>query len=214
MKGLIITATDTDAGKTYLTSLVIQALRQQRVDAVGYKPLCCGGREDAYALQKAADGVPSIDEINPVYMRTAAAPYVADMFEKANFDPADLVKGAQQLGEEHQCVIVEGVGGWLVPIQRDYYFADLAKELDLPIVLVVNNRIGAINQALLSIEAMRSRGVEPAGLVFNNLSDELDSATISNKGVIEDLSGVEVLTDVIYQQEEIEAWPFMDLLGI
>jgi len=92
--------------------------------------------------------------------------------------------------------------------------ADFAKELGLPTILVVGNRLGALNQTLLSVESMRATGVEPAGLVFNHLEDELDTAAITNKGIAEELTGVPVLMDVIRGQQEVEAWPFQELIGL
>jgi len=100
-----------------------------------------------------------------------------------------------------------------VPILKDYMVADFAKELGLPTILVVGNRLGALNQTLLSVESMRATGVEPAGLVFNHLDDELDTAAITNKGIAEDLTGVPVLMDIIRDQESVEAWPFQELIG-
>jgi dethiobiotin synthetase len=213
MKGIFVTGTDTGAGKTYVSALVIQALRAEGVDAVGYKPICCGGREDAYTLLSASDDRLELDEVNPCYLRTAAAPYVAAMFENAELELEPLIQGYHQLAAKHEVVIVEGVGGWKVPILKDYMVADFAKELGLPTILVVGNRLGALNQTLLSVESMRATGVEPAGLVFNHLEDELDTAAITNKGIAEDLTGVPVLTDVIRGQESIEAWPFEELIG-
>jgi len=213
MKGLFITATDTDAGKTYVSSLILKALRAEGVDAVGYKAICCGGREDAYALQKAGGGETDLELINPHWMRTPAAPYVAGMFENKELDLGSLAQGCRELAAEHEVVIAEGVGGWLVPIAKDYMVADYARDLGLPVILVVGNRLGALNHTLLTVQSMRAAGIEPAGLVFNNLADELDTAAITNKGIAEDLTGVEVLTDVIHGQESIEAWPFMDLIG-
>lgn len=213
MKGLFITGTDTGAGKTYVSSLIIKALRAEGVDAVGYKPICCGGREDAYALQNASGGAVDLDRVNPCYLRTPAAPYVAGMFENRDLEVAPLLQGCRELGEEYAAVVAEGVGGWLVPILKDYMVADLAKDLGLPTVLVVGNRLGALNQTLLTVQSMRAIGVEPAGLIFNHLTDELDTAAITNKGIAEDLTGVPVLMDVIRDQEELEAWPFLELMG-
>lgn len=213
MKGIFITGTDTDAGKTYVSSLIIEALRGEGVDAVGYKPICCGGREDAYALQKASGGEIDLERVNPQWMRTPAAPYVAGMFENHDLDLSSLVKDCKDLAADHEVVIAEGVGGWMVPIAKDYMVADYARDLGLPVILVVGNRLGALNHTLLTVQSMRAIGVEPVGMIFNNLVDELDTAAITNKGIAEDLTGVEVITDVIHGQEEIEAWPFMDLIG-
>jgi dethiobiotin synthetase len=213
MKGIFVTGTDTGAGKTYVSALLIKALRDEGVDAVGYKPICCGGREDAYQLQDASEGMVELGRINPCYLRTAAAPYVAAMFENTELELAPLIDGFKDLAAEHEVVIVEGVGGWRVPILKDYMVSDFARELGLPTILVVGNRLGALNQTLLSVESMRAAGVEPAGLVFNHLDEELDTAAITNKGIAEDLTGVSVLMDVIRDQERVDAWPFEELIG-
>lgn len=213
MKGLFITGTDTGAGKTYVTSLIIKALRAEGMDAVGYKPICCGGREDAYALQNASGGAVDLDRVNPCYLRTPAAPYVAGMFENQELTVEPLIQGCNELGSEYEAVIAEGVGGWLVPILKDYMVSDFAKEMGMPVILVVGNRLGALNTTLLTVQSMRAIGVEPAGLIFNHLDDELDTAAITNKGIAEELTGVPVLMDVIRDQEEIEAWPFIELIG-
>lgn len=214
-KGLFITGTDTDCGKTYVTSLIIRALRAERVDAVGYKPICCGDRNDAIELVDASDNMVTADQVNPLWLKTPAAPHVAAMFENAPIDSKVLLQGRADLGVSHQVVITEGVGGLLVPIAgKDFSVAELAKEVGDPVLLVVGNKLGALNHTLLTVEAMRSRGIEPAGLIFNNLVEELDTATITNKGIVEDMCGVEVITDVIRGQREIEAWPFLELLGL
>ncbi|HCC20190.1 MAG TPA: dethiobiotin synthase [Verrucomicrobiales bacterium] len=213
MEGLFITGTDTDAGKTYVSSLIIKALREEGVDAVGYKPICCGGREDAYALQSASGGVVDLDDVNPCWMRSASAPYVAGMFENKELNIKKLLDGARNMAANHGLVLCEGVGGWKVPITKDYLVADFAKDLGWPVLLVVGNRLGALNHTALTIDSMRACGIEPVGMVFNNLSDELDTAEITNKGIAEEMTGVPVLTDVIHGQAEIEAWPFQDLMG-
>lgn len=214
-KGLFITGTDTDCGKTYVSSLILQALRAERVDAVGYKPVCCGDRNDALMLSAASQDVVSVDEVNPVWMKTPAAPHVAAMFENRVIESKELREGYEALAAKHHYVIAEGVGGWRVPIQgAGYGVPELAVSLGLPVLLVVGNKLGALNHAMLTIDSMRSYGIEPVGMVFNNLVDEMETATITNKGIVEEMTGVRVLTDVIYGQEEIEAWPFLEILGL
>ncbi len=214
-KGLFITGTDTDCGKTYVTSLIIRALRAERVDAVGYKPICCGDRNDALELVDASGDVLTADQVNPLWLKTSAAPHVASMFENTPIDTAALVAQQKKLAQQHQVVVTEGAGGLLVPVTgKDYTIAELMKEVGDPVILVVGNKLGALNHTLLTVEVMRARGIEPASLVFNNLVEELDTATITNKGIVEDMCGVEVITDVIREQREIEAWPFLELLGL
>ncbi len=218
-KGIFITGTDTDAGKTYVSSLIIRALRAERIDVMGYKPICCGDRNDALEMADACGfSEPSdelLDKINPVWLKTPAAPHVAAIFENVQIEKERLIQGYKHLLDQHACVITEGAGGWLVPIQgMKFCVAELAAEIGDPVILVVGNRLGALNHTLLTVEAMRSRGIEPAGLIFNNLSDEMSTATITNKGIVEDMCGVGVITDVILGQKEIESWPFMEILGL
>ena len=195
--------------------MIIRALRAERVDAVGYKPICCGDRNDALELVDASDNMVTVNRVNPLWLKTPAAPHVAAMFENVPIDSKALVKGRADLGADHQVVVTEGVGGLLVPINgKSYGVAELAKDMNDPVLLVVGNKLGALNHTLLTVEAMRSRGIEPAGLIFNNLVEELDTAMVTNKGIVEDMCGVEVITDVIRGQREIEAWPFLELLGL
>lgn len=212
-KGIFFTGTDTDAGKTYVSELVIRAIRAEGINAIGYKPICCGERDDAVRLHLASAESVSIDEVNPIWLKTPAAPHVAAIFENTSIERSFIKEKYLELADKSNAVIVEGVGGWQVPINgMDYTVADMAKDIGLPVVIVVGNKLGALNHAILTIQSMRAMGMEPAGLVFNNLVEELDTATITNKGIIEELTGVEVLTDVIWNQEEIEAWPFMEIL--
>jgi dethiobiotin synthetase len=91
-----ITGTDTGVGKTYVTRLILQALRGEGLDAVGYKPVACGDREDAVILAEASGGLDQ-DVVNPVYLNSAVAPYVAGMLENRRVDPAELLAGYHRL---------------------------------------------------------------------------------------------------------------------
>src|SRR5688572_14916437 len=163
---LFLTGTDTDVGKTYVASLLVRALRQAGVDAVGFKPLCCGDRADAEALWEASGRSVAVNEVNPIWLRTPAAPYTAAMIENRTIDLA-LIRETFARVQSHQSVIVEGVGGWLVPIARDFLVRDLAAEMALPVVIVVANRLGAINHTLLTVESIRAAGLECAGVIMN-----------------------------------------------
>jgi len=208
-----ITATDTGAGKTYVTALLLRALRAEGRDAVGYKPVSCGDRDDAVILVEAGGRVEPMDAVNPLWYSSAVAPYVAGLLENRPLDPASLLGGYRSLAQRHEIVLVEGVGGWEVPLAPGYGLPDLAAELGLPVLLVVSNKLGALNHTILTVRAIQARGLSCAGLVFNNADDELDTAAITNKGVIGDLCGVPVITDIIRGQEDIEVEGFLALLG-
>ena len=197
-----ITGTDTNAGKTYATCLMLEELRRQGIDAVGYKPVSCGDRDDATRLAAASGGLP-IDEINPFHLNTPVAPLVAGMLENHPVDPQILIDGYHQLAAKHTQVLVEGAGGWEVPIASNFRVSDLAKALNLPVILVVANRLGALNHTLLSVDAIRATGLKCAGIILNQLDDELDTAMITNKGLIEKLTGLPLIDHLIHQQNFI-----------
>ena len=197
-----ITGTDTNAGKTYATCLMLEELRRQDIDAVGYKPVSCGDRDDATRLASASGGLP-IEEINPLHLKTAVAPLVAGMLENHPVDPQILIDGYHRLAAEHTQVLVEGAGGWEVPIAPNFRVSDLAKALNLPVILVVANRLGALNHTLLSVNAIRAKGLQCAGIILNQLDDELDTAMITNKGLIEELTGLPLIDHLIHQQNFI-----------
>lgn len=200
---LLVTGTDTGVGKTYVARLLVESLRAAGVDAVGYKPVACGDRDDALLLAEASGGL-ELDLVNPVHLQTPVAPYVAGLLENRTVSPGALVEGYRALAGAHEVVIVEGAGGWEVPIAPGFRISDLARQLALPVLLVAANRLGALNHILLTVEAVRAKGLTCAGLVLNQLDDELDTAMITNKGVVEDLSGVPLLDHLIRDQDFLD----------
>ena len=203
---LFVTGTDTGVGKTYVSRLLVETLRRVGVDAVGYKPVACGDRQDAEVLAAVSGGL-SLDEVNPVYMPSPVAPYVAGLLENRTVDIGALVSGYERLAARHEVVVVEGAGGWEVPLAPQVRMSDLAVMLGLPVVVVAGNRLGVLNHTLLTVEAVKARGLTCLGVILNQLGDELDTAMITNKGVIEDLTGVPLLDHVIHGQEFLdEGW--------
>ena len=201
---LFLTGTDTDVGKTYVAMLLVRALRARGVDAVGLKPLCCGGREDAEALHAANSGAIPLNDVNPVWLRTTAAPYTAAMIENRAIDLALIRETFARLRGAHESVIVEGVGGWRVPIARGYFVSDLAVEFALPVAVVVANRLGALNHALLTVESVRACGLECAGVIFNHVTSAAeDIASVTNRGVLEEILGVPILHEIAHGQRDL-----------
>ncbi len=193
-KGLFVTATDTGAGKTRFCALLVRALRAQGVDAVGFKPFCCGDREDAVCLREASDGVLGEGEVNPVWLRVPAAPFTAALVENRMLDVALALDAFRVLSERHAFVVVEGVGGWRVPLVEGYCLSDFARELGLPVLVVAANRLGALNHTQLTVDAVQARGSQCAGVVLNHPDDgEPDTARMTNAGVLELLLPVPLL---------------------
>lgn len=195
-----ITGTDTDAGKTYVTRLMIESLRAEGKDAVGYKPVSCGDREDGTILAEVSGNLP-IDEINPLHFNSALAPHVAALLENTSIEPTDLVSNFRAFAETHEIVLVEGAGGWEVPITETYFISDLAKDLNLPVILVAANRLGALSHILLTLAAIKAKGLTCAGIVLNQLEDEMDTPMITNKGILESITDVPLLDHIIHGQD-------------
>jgi len=201
-----ITGTDTDAGKTYITCLLIEALRRAGHDAVGYKPFACGDRRDPLALQQASGGVLAVEEINPVFLKVPASPYAAALLENRSVDVEAGRNGFYTLAARHAHVLVEGAGGWEVPLAGKDTLADFAVALGLPVIVVVNNKLGCLNHTLLTVRSIQQRGLKCAGVILNHAHDERDAASISNRRVLENFLDVPVLADVMHGETEID-WP-------
>ena len=212
---IFITGTDTGVGKTRVAGMLVRALRSAgatRVDAVGFKPICCGGREDAELLAEASGGAVALNDVNPVWLRPAVAPYTAAMIEGRMVDLALVREKFAQLCAAHAAVIVEGAGGWLVPVTRDFSMADLAAEFALPVLVVAANRLGVINHTLLTVAAIHARGLRCAGVILNQTQPpaEGDAAVLTNAGVLGELlaslpggEAVPLLGEVVFGAETL-----------
>lgn len=211
MKNIFITGTDTDVGKTYVTCALLRDLRRRGHKACGYKPVACGDRSDARAMRAASDSSLSLERINPLYLRTAAAPSIAAQFENKSIEMLQLISGYKELLNDFNPILVEGAGGWEVPLNDSLCFSDFAQELQLPIVLVVNNKIGAVNHTLLTLAAIKTRGLNCAGIILNHINLEWDTASLTNRRLIEQFSQVPVLAELIHGEDEIDS-SFIDAL--
>lgn len=203
-RGIFITATDTGAGKTHFSSLLVRALRAAGVDAVGFKPFCCGDRDDAHLLSDANGGTVDLGLVNPIWLRVPAAPYVAAFVENRTVDVATAQDAFRTLSSRHTFVVVEGAGGWRVPLTDQVCLSDFAAELDLPVVVVVANRLGALNHTQLTVDAIVSRNLRCAGVVLNEpVHAEPDPARITNPGVLEQLLKVPVLGEIAHGEAKL-----------
>ncbi len=198
-----VTGTDTDVGKTFVSNLLIRGLRAAGLDTVGMKPICCGGREDAELLHAACDFSIPLNDVNPIWLRTPAAPYTACVIENRLIDLDAIRETFARVRREHRSLIIEGAGGWLVPITREFFVSDLAAEMKLPIVVVANNKLGAINHTLLTVRDIQARGLNCAGVILNNVEPDSDIATTTNRSVLETLLEVPILFEVQRNQSEL-----------
>ncbi len=161
------------------------------------KPICCGDREDAELLLEASSEGLSIDEVNPIWLKTPAAPFTAAQIEGTPIETAGLLAGLADLRKRYDFVVVEGVGGWLVPIRADYMVADLAVEMRLPVMVVALNRLGCLNHTLLTVRSVEAYRLECRGVVLNSPPDvTTDVAVETNLEILRTTAGVSVLPDL------------------
>lgn len=199
---LFITGTDTDAGKTHVTQMLLEALKSRGERAAGVKPFCCGGRQDSHLLHQASAEGLTLDEINPVWLKTPASPYAAALIENRTLDFTALQDACKQLATKVDHLLVEGVGGWEVPLTPHYTSADFAEELGLPVLLVVNNKLGALNHTLLTVKNILARGLSCMGIVLNYAVAERDVSSISNRMILENMCDVPVIGEVMHGETD------------
>ncbi|MCF7957345.1 MAG: dethiobiotin synthase [Phycisphaerae bacterium] len=209
-RGLFVTGTDTNIGKTMVTGAISRVLYESGVSVGVFKPIASGCRlcreglvsDDAQFLAHCANSPFSLEQINPIRYSPPLTPSVAAEITQKPIDWAALQLAWANMMRENELVLVEGVGGVMVPLEDDYMVLDMMCDMGLPVLIVSQNKLGTINQTLLTIEACRSRGLEIIGIVFNAYqADGADKAQESNARVIEALSQVKVLTVIPYEKE-------------
>ncbi len=174
--------TDTDAGKTLVTAGLLALAGQQGLRAAGLKPVAAGARRtaegprnrDALQLLEAASARFPYHQVNPVCLEPAMAPHIAARDIGASLSVDGLLACCRPLLQgDADLLLVEGAGGWRVPLNDSETLADLARGLGFPVILVVAMRLGCINHALLSAEAIRADGLSLAGWVANSVTGEM-----------------------------------------
>lgn len=182
---VVVTGSDTGVGKTVLTALLTRRLRAEGVNAVALKPLCSGGREDAVALHAANDGVLTMDEVNPWHFRAALAPVLAARREGRGVKLAEVVARVRAVARRFEVVLVEGAGGLLSPLGEGFDSRDLIAALRAVPVVVVPNRLGAVNQARLLLEALPNAARSRTQVVLVDQAI-VDTAARSNALLLEE----------------------------
>jgi dethiobiotin synthetase len=202
-----VTGTDTGVGKTHTVVQLLRLLRASGKSCVGFKPICCGDRRDAELLLAAGSEGFTIDEINPLWLRTPAAPFAAALIEKVKIEIEPLLSALAELQKRVDHVFVEGVGGWLVPIQADYFVSNLAAAVELPVLIVAENRLGCLNHTLLTLRAVSASGLVPAAVVLNTRQSVKEIATSTNAEILEKVIDVPLLPGLTEEMRELpDVW--------
>jgi dethiobiotin synthetase len=176
-----ITGTDTGIGKTLVSAALIHALQNQGLRVAGMKPVASGcfetaeGRrnEDADQLMTAINISADYELVCPYRFLSPIAPHLAATEEGVRISCAHIMQGFRQLQSLADAIVVEGVGGWQVPLNERYDMPDLARQMDLRVVIVVGGRLGCINHALLTAQAILASDLAVAGWVFNQVDPDM-----------------------------------------
>jgi dethiobiotin synthetase len=180
-RGYFVTGTDTAVGKTLISAALLRAFAQRGERVIGMKPIAAGAEgagenlyyADVRALCRVSNVTAPIDWINPYRFEPAVAPHIAAAKAGATISIETICDAFKRLQALSDVVIVEGVGGFKVPLGQELDTSDLARALALPIILVVGMRLGCLNHALLSQESIRAQGLTVAGWVANTIDPHM-----------------------------------------
>ena len=227
-RGIFITGTDTDVGKTWIASGIAAALHKRGIDVGVYKPFMSGyKREDPQsdaAILKAMSGDGNaLDQINPYAFEEPLAPYVAASRQGLDIRQADVTTHFKTIQPTHDFFIVEGAGGLMAPLGQDFHVGDLAADFGLPVVMIAKCGLGTVNHTLLTIEKLRQLGLEITGIIMNGFHDDVtDVPEQTNRALLEAFTDVPIIGEVPFRyrlrksehiqliEESIDLTPFLE----
>jgi len=197
-KAYFITGTNTEIGKTVAAFVLGALLQDQGINVGVMKPVQCSG-DDAEFLRRGLGVKDSIDLINPYFAKEPLSPHLAFKRQKTKVNVSKIISNFDELQKRHEILLVEGAGGLLVPIKKNYLIADLAKDLDLELIIVSGLGLGTINHTLLTIEQARAKGIKVKGVIFNEASNSKRGVPEkTNPDAIRHFGGVPVLGAIPY----------------
>lgn len=181
LNGVFVTGTDTDCGKTIIAGGIARALHKKGFNVGVMKPVATWGNparelgsrhrwisEDALHLRQAAATSDSLDLINPLCYKAALAPWVAARLERKTVDTDRIMNAYRQLCGRHDFMVVEGVGGIMVPLKREFFVIDLIARMRLAAIVVAHPNLGTLNHTLMTVTMLKNAGIPLAGVVMNN----------------------------------------------
>jgi dethiobiotin synthetase len=192
-KGVFVTATDTEVGKTYISCLIAQELQKQGVKVGVFKPVSTGDRNDAGKLRSAAKIDEKPEQITPVFFKNPMSPYGASLLEGKPFNLQKVLNAFEYFTKKYDFTVVEGIGGLLVPLKKDFYVSSLIKKFDLPVIVVTRAGLGTINHTLLTVEHLKKDKQKIIAVILNGKQDASDISTKTNAKLIKRITGLPVI---------------------
>jgi len=201
LKSLFITGTDTDVGKTYITAGLGVVFRKMGIDVGVMKPFAAGiaqkkgyKSEDIEILSRAAMACDPEKLVNPQFFRIPASPYTAWKKLKIKPNIPTILSSYKKLSKLHDMMLVEGMGGIMTPILKDYYITNLIKEMKIPAVIVTRSKIGTVNHTIMTCKMCEKYKIPVKGIIINNFDDGYPVKEL--KRDLQNLTGIKVLGSI------------------
>ena len=201
MKSIFITGTDTDVGKTYITAGLAVTLRKMGIDIGVMKPFAAGNAqkngfksEDVEILSKSAQVTDPENLVNPQFFPISASPYTA--WKKLKIKPKipTILKSFKKLSNLHEMLLIEGMGGVMTPILKDYYISNLIKDMKIPTIIVTRSKVGTVNHTIMTVKFCEKFKIPIKGIIINNFDKGYPVKQLKND--LEGLTGVKVLGSI------------------
>jgi dethiobiotin synthetase len=201
MRGLFVTGTDTEVGKTVLSAALCAALAARGEQVAAFKPVVTGLDEpagewprDHELLASVANAGQSPEDVAPLRFGPPVSPHLAAELAGTTIEPHELVRSAHAAGERADALICEGVGGLMVPLTTGYLIRDFALDLQLPVVMAARPGLGTISHSLMAVDVARTAGLEVVAVVLGPWPDEPSAVELSNRETIEQIGRIPVAT--------------------
>jgi dethiobiotin synthetase len=201
MRGLFVTGTDTEVGKTVLSAALCASLAARGERVAAFKPVVTGLDEpagdwprDHELLASVANAGQSPEDVAPLRFGPPVSPHLAAEQAGTTIEPHELLRAAQESGERADALICEGVGGLMVPLTMGYLIRDFALDLQLPLVIAARPGLGTISHSLMAVDVARTAGLEVAAVILTPWPDEPSAVERSNRQTIEQIGRIPVAT--------------------
>lgn len=191
LKGVFITGTDTGVGKTYFACYLARHLRKKGVNVGVMKPVETGISNDwpdYIKLMEAAGVHDPVHLVCPYRLKNPLAPYMAGKIEGVEISPEKIKCSYEMLLKLHRFLIVEGAGGLMVPLKRDYFFLNFLEEVNLPVIIVAPDRLGVINHVLLTVSALERKNIKISFILLNRIKEKMDYSSNFNFSLLRELT--------------------------
>ena len=201
MKSLFIAGTDTDVGKTYIAAGLAVAFRKMGIDVGVMKPFAAGRAEkkgykseDIVILSRAAKACDPEKLVNPQFFKIPASPYTAWKTLKTKPKISTILSSFKKLTKLHDMILVEGMGGIMTPILKNYYITNLIKEMKIPAVIITRSKIGTVNHTIMTVKMCEKYKIPVKGIIINNFENGYPIPEL--KRDLQNLTGIKVLGSI------------------